>query len=168
MSVEENARAFQQEHGGEQIYTDYHEMLARENLDIVSICTWPQLHAEMVIAAAEAGVRAIHCEKPMAPTYGRGAADGRGLRGARRATDLQPPAPLRGTVPAARANSLRAGAIGDLQRLEMRCIDLFDWGTHWFDMCHFYNDETPAEWVLGQIERAAGGRSSGSRSKGRG
>ena len=29
-------------------------MLAREQLDIVSISTWPHLHAEMVIAAAEA------------------------------------------------------------------------------------------------------------------
>src|SRR5215211_6817864 len=67
---EENARALQAEHGGEQIYQDYHEMLARANLDIVSICTWPHLHTEMVIAAAEAGVKAIHCEKPMAPTFG--------------------------------------------------------------------------------------------------
>ena len=30
-------------------------------------------------------------------------------------------------------------------------INLFDWGTHWFDMMFFFNDETPAEWVLGQI-----------------
>src|SRR5215204_2850907 len=57
---QENARAFQAEHGGEQIYQDYREMLAHANLDIVSICTWPHLHAEMVIAAAEAGVKAIH------------------------------------------------------------------------------------------------------------
>ena len=56
---QENARAFQAEHGGEQIYQDYREMLAREHLDIVSICTWPHLHAEMVVAAAEAGVKAI-------------------------------------------------------------------------------------------------------------
>src|SRR5437762_10068954 len=61
----DNARAFQTAHGGERIYTDYHEMLAREQLDIVSICTWPHLHAPMVIAAAEAGVKAINCEKPM-------------------------------------------------------------------------------------------------------
>src|SRR5262245_47147310 len=53
----ENARAFQAEHGGEQIYQDYREMLAKEQLDIVSVCTWPHLHAEMVIAAAEAGVK---------------------------------------------------------------------------------------------------------------
>src|SRR5919202_2499059 len=66
----ENSRAFQAVHGGEQIYADYREMLARERLDIVSISTWPHLHAEMVVAAAEAGVKAIHCEKPMAPSYG--------------------------------------------------------------------------------------------------
>ena len=51
---------------------------------------------------------------------------------------------------------LRAGAIGELTRLEGSCSNLFDWGTHWFDMFHFYNDETPAEWVLGQIEPAGG------------
>ena len=64
----DNARAFQAMHGGERIYTDYQQMLAREQLDIVSICTWPHHHAPMVIAAAEAGVKAIHCEKPMAPS----------------------------------------------------------------------------------------------------
>src|SRR5215203_6009273 len=57
---EENARAFQARNGGDRIYTDYRVMLAEEQLDIVSISTWPHLHAEMVIACAEAGVKAIH------------------------------------------------------------------------------------------------------------
>jgi predicted dehydrogenase len=64
----DHARAFQEQHGGDAVYQNYREMLARERLDIVSICTWPHLHAEMVIACAEAGVRAVHCEKPMAPS----------------------------------------------------------------------------------------------------
>ena len=34
---------------------DYREMLAKEKLDLVSICTWPKLHAEMAIASAQAG-----------------------------------------------------------------------------------------------------------------
>jgi predicted dehydrogenase len=29
---------------------------------------------------------------------------------------------------------------------------MFDWGTHWLDMFFFFNSETPAEWVLGQID----------------
>ena len=47
---------------------------------------------------------------------------------------------------------LRAGAIGTLQRMEATCDNLFDWGTHWFDMLFFFNDETPVEWVIGQID----------------
>lgn len=148
---EENARAFQREHGGERIYTDYRAMLAQERLDIVSICTWPHLHAEMVIAAAEAGVRAIHCEKPMAPTWdeARRMVEVCEARGVQLTFNHQ----RRFSAPFRRARALlRDGAIGPLRRLEMRCIDLFDWGTHWFDMCFFYNDETPAEWVLGQTD----------------
>ena len=45
-------------------------MLRAEKLDVVSICLWPHLHAEAVIACAKAGVRAVHSEKPMAPTWG--------------------------------------------------------------------------------------------------
>ena len=47
---------------------------------------------------------------------------------------------------------LKNGAIGDLVRLEATCDNLFDWGTHWFDMLCFYNDETDVEWVIGQID----------------
>jgi len=39
-----------------------------------------------------------------------------------------------------------------LQRMEATCDNLFDWGTHWFDMLFFFNDETPVEWVIGQID----------------
>ncbi len=49
-------------------YTDYKDMLAQENLDIVSICTPTDTHAQITIDCAEAGVRAIYCEKPMADT----------------------------------------------------------------------------------------------------
>ena len=44
------------------------------------------------------------------------------------------------------------GTIGDLLRVEGICPNLFDWGTHWFDMCFFYNNDEPAEWVIGQID----------------
>jgi predicted dehydrogenase len=47
---------------------------------------------------------------------------------------------------------LNAGEIGELQSIEAYCFDLFDWGTHWFDMMFFYNGETPAEWVFGQVD----------------
>lgn len=150
-----HAEAFQAEHGGERLYTDYREMLHKERLDIVSVCTWPGLHAEMVIAAAEAGVRAVHCEKPMAPTWGEATRMARAC--AERNVQLTFNHQRRFSPQYRQARELlRAGAIGDLVRLEGACSNLFDWGTHWFDMFHFYNDETPAEWVLAQIEPSGG------------
>ncbi|HIE18502.1 TPA: Gfo/Idh/MocA family oxidoreductase, partial [Candidatus Bathyarchaeota archaeon] len=67
--VKENAEAFAEVYDVPSIYLDYKEMLSEENLDMVSICTWPRLHSQMVIACAKSGVRAIHCEKPMADTW---------------------------------------------------------------------------------------------------
>ncbi len=46
-------------------YTDYREMIDREQPDIVSIATRPATHAEMTIYAAEHGVKGIYCEKPL-------------------------------------------------------------------------------------------------------
>lgn len=149
---QESAEAFRDAHGGDAtIYTDYHEMLARENLDIVSVCTWPALHTEMVVAAAAASVRAIHCEKPMAPTYGevRRMVEACARAGVQLTFNHQ----RRFSAMFRRAKELlNEGVIGELIRMEASCSNLFDWGTHWFDMLNFYNDETPVEWVLGQVE----------------
>ncbi len=147
----DNASAFQQRHGVDAMYQDYRAMLAQERLDIVSICTWPRLHAEMVVACAESGVRAIHCEKPMAPTFG----EAKRMVAVCEASGAQLTfnhqrrfgAPFQKT-----RNLLRAGAIGTLRRMEATCDDLFDWGTHWFDMLFFFNNETPVEWVIGQVD----------------
>lgn len=51
---------------GAAAYTDYKEMLRREHPDILSVCTPPSLHAEMVFEACRHGVRVIFCEKPLA------------------------------------------------------------------------------------------------------
>jgi len=54
------------ETGAQRAYADYHEMLEKENLDIVSVCPrWVDCHTEMVMACIEAGCH-IYCEKPMA------------------------------------------------------------------------------------------------------
>ena len=46
-------------------YADYKEMLAKEKPDLVSICLPPYVHAEIAVAAMEAGANVV-CEKPMA------------------------------------------------------------------------------------------------------
>jgi len=43
------------------VYTDYREMLARERLDVVSICTWDQAHAENVVDSL---VAVFRCQAP--------------------------------------------------------------------------------------------------------
>ena len=49
-------------------YTDFGELLAQERPDIVSIVTGDHLHADLTVAAAESGARAVFCEKPIATT----------------------------------------------------------------------------------------------------
>jgi predicted dehydrogenase len=147
----ENAQAFQKEYEIASTYTDYREMLEQEKFDIVSVCTWPHLHAPMVIACAEAGVRAVHCEKPMAPTYGDAKCMFEVCQ--KSGTQLSFNHQRRFAAPYRKAKELlKEGRIGELQRLEARTSNLFDWGTHWFDMMFYYNDDIPAEWLIGQVE----------------
>ena len=47
------------------LYTDYREMLAKEQPDIISVATQPEQRAEIAIYAAEHGVKALYCEKAM-------------------------------------------------------------------------------------------------------
>lgn len=47
-------------------YTDYKEMIEKENLDIVSVATQPEPRANIVIYAAERGIKGIYAEKAMA------------------------------------------------------------------------------------------------------
>ncbi|TPX03347.1 Gfo/Idh/MocA family oxidoreductase, partial [Schumannella luteola] len=44
--------------------TDWREVVSRDDIDIVDICTPPQFHAEIALAAIEAG-KHVFCEKPI-------------------------------------------------------------------------------------------------------
>jgi predicted dehydrogenase len=57
---------FSKKWGVNRLYTDYREMLSREELDIVSVCTHVETHCQITVDAARSGVKAIFCEKPMA------------------------------------------------------------------------------------------------------
>ena len=50
------------------VYRNHREMLAAEDLDIVSVVSSDHAHAQIVVDAAEAGVKGILCEKPIATT----------------------------------------------------------------------------------------------------
>lgn len=149
--VDKNAEAFAERFGVKTTYSDYKEMLANEDLDIVSICTWMRLHAEMVIASAEAGVKAIHCEKPMATTWGDAKLMAKVCE--ENGTQLTFNHQRRFGAPFYMAKDmLKAGEIGELKMLQYGGGNLFDTGTHFIDMLSFFNDETPAKWVIAQID----------------
>jgi Predicted dehydrogenases and related proteins len=50
---------------GAQVYSDYRELLKQADVDVVHVCTANDTHAEISIAALEAG-KHVMCEKPMA------------------------------------------------------------------------------------------------------
>lgn len=50
------------------VFDDWGRMLEQQQLDIVSVATYADVHAEIVMGCVDAGVRAIYCEKPIAQT----------------------------------------------------------------------------------------------------
>ena len=53
--------------GWESVETDWRALLTREDIDVIDICTPGNTHAEIAIAALEAGKHVL-CEKPLANT----------------------------------------------------------------------------------------------------
>ncbi len=145
---------FDEVYGVTGLYENYREMLANEELDIISICTWPPLHCEMTVAAAESGVKGILCEKPMALNLGE--AD-RMLQACEATqTKLVIGHQHRFDPQTAHAVELIKGhAIGDLQSIFGFCnrADLLTNGTHVVDLIRYLVDDSPVKWVMGQIDR---------------
>ena len=152
--VKERADLFNTEHanGNAAVFTDYKQMLDAVKPEIVSVCSWPALHAPMVEYAAKCGsVRAVHCEKPMAPTWGEAKEMARVCRENNVQLSFDHQRRFLESFQTAR-QLVKDGAIGKLIRMEGACSNLFDWGTHWVNMFLFYNDEAPARSVMAQID----------------
>ena len=64
----DTAQRVAQEHHIPDVYTDFQELLARDDVDAVDVCLHNRLHAPVTIAALEAG-KHVYCEKPMAATF---------------------------------------------------------------------------------------------------
>jgi len=134
-------------------YTDYKEMLDREDLDLVSVCTWHGSHAEITIAAAKKGVKGIICEKPMSVNLGQAdamieACEKSGTKLTVEHTRRYDPA----NVEARRLIS--DGAIGKpIIVLSRTSSGLLNWGTHMIDNARYLLGDPETEWVMGQVER---------------
>ena len=151
--VEEYAERFANEFGvpATGVYGDHESMLAAVEPDLVSVCTPIPTHAPIVVDCAEAGVRAVHCEKPMADSWGA----------ARRMVEVCEAEAVSLTFghqrrfgdPFRRTKDLlEEGVVGDLERVEISWGNFFDNGTHSLDLAAMFNDESPGAWVMGQVD----------------
>ena len=150
----EGLKAYGEQYGVEKQYTDYIEMLETEEIDLVSVCTRPKLHAPVVIETAKRGVNGILSEKPMAENLGqaREMLETCSQHGVKLAIDHQ----VRFSAPYQLAREMIAdGAIGDLFRIHGVCSggDLKDNATHTVDLMRYVYGDRPVTWVIGQIER---------------
>ena len=63
----EHVQAMADQYGVPQWFTDYHKLLALDEIDMVTLCLPNDLHAQACIDAAQAGKHVV-CEKPMCLT----------------------------------------------------------------------------------------------------
>ena len=146
--VEENALAFADSYGlgAESVYTDHETMLEEASPDLVSVCTPANTHADIVADCAASGVDAIHCEKPMASTWGdcKRMVEACEAEGVSLSINHQ----RRFAGPFRQAKVLLDdGEIGDLERIEFGGKNLYDFGTHLFDLCTYVTEGATPEWV---------------------
>jgi predicted dehydrogenase len=138
---------------GAKAYTNYEEMLAVEQPDVVTVATPTDSHARLTIAAAEAGVRGICCEKPMATNLGDGRAMVRACaeHGAQLIVSHQR---RMGPDLLTMRRLIDDGAIGEVYLLRGGCQgDLLSDGTHLIDSLRWLAGDQPVRWLLGQIYR---------------
>jgi len=144
---------FETEFPGVKTYEDAEAMLAEEQPDIVSVCTWPGLHGQQVVLAAEAGAKGIVCEKPFDLTLPAADAALEACRANGTKLVVGHQRRFYPHVNEAR-DALKAGAIGDLVAINSQCMgDLYTDATHSIDLIRYFLDDEPVAWVLGQVAR---------------
>jgi predicted dehydrogenase len=65
---EAEVRRVSERFGIPHVYTDFRQLLARDDIEAVDVCLHNNLHMPMTAAALEAG-KHVYCEKPMAGAY---------------------------------------------------------------------------------------------------
>lgn len=139
---------------GLRVYDDYRTMFEEQRPDIVSIVTPDHLHTEPVLAAIDAGVRGIFCEKPLATSLEE--AD-RIVAAARAAGVTMNINYTRRWFPeyAEARRVVRSGQLGTLSQIVAQMggprAMLFRNHTHMIDLVCYLADGEP-DWVFAELE----------------
>ena len=133
-----------------QRYPDFKDMLEQAQLDYISISTKPELREPVVVAAVEAGIKGILCEKPMALSLG----EAHRIHSAcaenriplvinhqkRHLTEWQ-----------RLATMCAQGELGTIERIEASSFgNLASQGTHVLDMVLQFGGDVQPHWAIGQ------------------
>lgn len=140
----------------EKRYSTAEELLAAQRLDLVTIATLPGPRVELVRQCAEAGVPVINVEKVVA--YDMRAMDAMQDTCARSGSLLTVNHQMRfmGQFQAVR-DLFRSGRLGEVTFLRAGSRGhIMEQGPHVMDQMLFMNDESPAEWVMGQADGKEG------------
>jgi predicted dehydrogenase len=143
----------------ESLYADFETMLSREQLDLVSVCTQAPWHAPVTIAAAQAGVSGVLCEKAMATSLAE--ADAMVAACERHGTKLLVDHPRRfhPTYPLVR-QVLHSGEVGRLRAIVATAGGaVVHNGTHLFDLVRYFGGE--ARDVAAHVTPSPGGDGDG-------
>jgi len=134
-------------------YLDYREMLEKERPDIVSICSWDPMHAEMTIAVSTYRPKAILCEKPMAISLGE--ADAMMIACQRNSVKLAIGHQRRFYSAWGEAKRLvQEGKIGKPVRIwSATRAGMMNTGTHCLDFQLWVLGNPQPLWVMGAVER---------------
>ncbi|MDP6113552.1 MAG: Gfo/Idh/MocA family oxidoreductase [Planctomycetota bacterium] len=145
--------AFQKDADVSDLYDDVDKMLSGVQPDLVSVCTWHGLHAQGVIACAEAGVKGIICEKPMC--VGLADADKMIATCEKHGTKLVIGHQRRHSGGWEQAREMVAdGVLGEIISVDSRVGDgLLNCGTHAIDAIRYALGDPATEWVMGAVER---------------
>ena len=132
-------------------YTDYREMIAREQLDIVSVATQPEPRAEIVIYAAEHGVKAIYAEKAMAASMAEAEAIMETVERNKVAFNLGTNRRWHPGYDKMKA-LIDGGELGALKSLIIyNNGTLFNTASHMFDLILRLNNDLPVSWVQANL-----------------
>ncbi|KIL49853.1 Gfo/Idh/MocA family protein [Jeotgalibacillus soli] len=162
--------------GVSELYTDYRELLEKSDVDAVSICTWNNSHAEIAIAALEAGKHVL-VEKPLSMNVEEAEAIEEAVR--RTGKLLQVGFVRRyGDNTAILKTFLDAGDLGEIYYAKASCIrrlgnpggwfadksrsgggPLIDLGVHMIDVCWYLMGRPKPVSVTGSVYHRLGNRS---------
>lgn len=172
----ERAKAAALKYSAENVYTDYNELLSDPNIDAISICTWNNTHAEIIIAAVQAGKHVL-TEKPLCKTVEEAIMVQKAVRQTEKIVQIgfvrryDPNAQLLrkfvdqgefGEIYYAKASNLRrlgnpGGWFADIERSGGG--PLIDIGVHVIDLCWYMMGKPKVKTISGNTYKKLGNRS---------